>query len=136
MDLTFIIVIFVLIIVTFLIAGVAIALSGRKLGSVPPPESDKPDWVRAAAEQTAAPAPLPDGSPERIASPIAEAIEGLLQEALAAHPELSGYHVDLGSAPDGSLEVWVNGEKFDGVEALKDERLKQLFRQVVAKFNQ
>ncbi|MEJ5223032.1 MAG: hypothetical protein WHV44_01150 [Anaerolineales bacterium] len=130
------IIISVLLVVIFLAIGVIIALSGRKLGSVAPPESHKPDWVRAAAEQSVASTPLPDGNPERIASPAAEAVEALLQEALAAHPELSHYHVDLGSAPDGSLEVWVNGEKFDSIEALQDERLKQLFREVVVKFNQ
>lgn len=135
MSTTLLIILFVLFVLALLVMGVIVYFSARQ-ADASATHADKPDWLRAAADAAAAPSPLPDGSPERIASPAAEAIEELVQEALAAHPELAGYKVDLGTAPHGGLEIWVNGEKFDGVEALKDERLKQLFREVVDKFNQ
>ncbi len=134
MSTTLLIAMFVLFVLGLLIVGAILYFSTRKLGSTPP-DANKPDWLRAAAEEVAAPAPLPDGSPERIASPVAEAIEALLQDVLASYPELSGYKIDLGSAPDGGLEIWVNGEKFDGIDALKDEKLKQVFREVIEAFN-
>lgn len=134
MSMTLIIAIVILLVLAFIVAGAIILFSTRKLGSALP-DDQKPEWVRAAMEQANTPISTTEGSQERMASPVAEAIEGLLQEALQSHPELAGYQIDLGSAPDGGLEIWVNGEKFDGIDALKDENLKKVFREVVAAFN-
>ena len=76
---------------------------------------DKPDWVRSTPPpQTLAATHARQKDfqmfnhheGERLASPFAEQIEDVLEALLREHPELNHYHVDLGTAPDGGLEIW------------------------------
>jgi hypothetical protein len=72
---------------------------------------------------------------ERLAAPFAEQIEDILRARLADDPHLRQFEVDLGTGPDGGLEIWVNGQAYNEIEALPDKRLKQAFRQAVDQWN-
>ncbi len=102
--------------------------------------SEKPDWVRStpppqtlsatrAGEKDFQMFDQQDG--ERLAAPFAEQIEDVLQHLLKKHPELNHYHVDLGTAPDGGLEIWVNDRKFDHIDDLPDDGLRQVFDEAI-----
>ena len=101
---------------------------------------EKPEWMRTTPPAETSAATKADGEGvqlfdldpgEGLASPFAEQIEDILRAKLAADPELSHYRVDLGSTPDGSLEISVDGKKYAGIEKLPDARLQELFRQAV-----
>ena len=67
---------------------------------------------------------------ERIASPFAEQIEDILRAKLKKDP-FNKFEIDLGTARDGSLEIWVNGKVYESVGSLPDEGLKSAFRDAV-----
>ena len=67
---------------------------------------------------------------ERIASPFAEQIEDILRAKLKSDP-FNKFDIDLGTAKDGSLEIWVNGKAYGSVGELPDEGLKVAFRDAV-----
>jgi hypothetical protein len=71
---------------------------------------------------------------EKLAAPFTEQIEDIFRAKIEADPNLNHYQVDLGSAPDGTLEIWVNDKKYTNVNELPDG-LKKAFRESVAKWN-
>ena len=72
---------------------------------------------------------------EKLAAPFTEQIEDIFRAKIEADPDLNHYQVDLGSAPDGTLEIWVNDRKYMNVNDLPDNKLKQAFRDAVTKWN-
>ena len=129
---------FLVVIVLF----VLIARMGRRVNLTPPGDG-KPEWMREAPPAETIAATKADGEDmqvfdydagEAVASPFAEQIEDIVQARLAADPELAKYKIDLGTRPDGQLEVSVNGVKYDGINAIPDEKLKQVFREAIAKW--
>jgi hypothetical protein len=54
-----------------------------------------------------------------------------LQALLKEHPELNHYHVDMGTAPDGGLEIWVNEQKFDDIDDIPHDELREVFRDAI-----
>ena len=116
-----------------------VALKARTVDLTQPGEQ-KPEWMRTTPPAETVAAEKADGEGiqvfdrdpgEGLASPFAEQIEDIIRAKLAANPELKHYQVDLGTAPDGSLEISVDGKKYAGIEALPDARLKLLFQQSV-----
>lgn len=104
------------------------------------PTNTKPEWMRQTPPAETVAATLADEEGlqvfdhdpgEKLAAPFAEQIEDIVQARLAKHPQLSKYKVDFGSAPDGSLEIHVNGQAFTEIDALPDESLKRLIREAV-----
>ncbi len=104
------------------------------------PTDSKPEWMRQMPPAETISATLTDGEGvqtfnqdpgEKLASPFAEQIEDIVQVRLANHPSLSQYRVDFGSAPDGGLEIHVNGQTFTEIEALPNEALKALIREAI-----
>jgi hypothetical protein len=100
------------------------------MGTTPPPET------------TAAPQADDEGialydhdEGEKVAAPFAEQIEDILRACLSADPALAAMDVDLGTAPGGGLEIWVDGELYTDVSLLSDGRLRQVFRQAVEEWN-
>jgi len=109
----------------------------------PPPPGEKPPWTATTPPQETLDAIRADGEEgtlwdhdpgERVAAAFAEQIEDIVQARIAADPELADIRFDLGTAPDRSLEFWVNGEPYGSVEALPDERLRQIVREAVAEW--
>lgn len=104
---------------------------------------EQPEWMRtlppaetqAALKEDREGMAVYDYDPgENVAAPFAEQIEDILRAKLQADPYLKQFEIDLGSAADGGLQIWVNGQAFDGIEALPDERLKAAFREAVKKW--
>lgn len=103
----------------------------------------QPEWMRtpptietqAALKEDGEGMSIYDYDPgEKVAAPFAEQIEDILHAKLQTDLHLSQFKVDLGSAADGSLQIWVNDQVFDSIEALPDERLKAAFREAVKKW--
>lgn len=125
-----------LLVVGVVFAAVALVFKKSKEVNLTPPSTEKPAWMRETPPAESVAATLADGkgvqvfdndAGEKLAAPFAEQIEDILREQLAKNPALNHYKVDLGTAADGSLEIWVNDEKFSEVDALPDDGLKQAF---------
>ncbi len=71
---------------------------------------------------------------ERLASASSEAIEELVNQALA-RAGVAGVQVDFGTAHDGSLEIWIGDDRYTSVDSIPDERVRQAVAEAVAAFN-
>ena len=105
---------------------------------------DKPDWMRETPPAETLGKLLKEGKKvtvfdysegEKVAAPFTEQIEDIFRAKIEADPELNHFQVDLGSAPDGTLEIWVNDKKYTNVNDLPDNKLKRVFRESVLKWN-
>ena len=122
----------------------AVLIRSRKVNLTDSGE-EQPEWMREPLPPETIAAtknnPQPDTSSfnreagERLAAPFAEQIEDILHAKLDNDPYLKQFEVDLGTSPDGGLEIWVNGQFYNEVESLPDKRLKQAFRQAVDQWN-
>jgi hypothetical protein len=100
-------------------------------------------WIRSRTEEEShdTPASLEALSDaridpgEKIASPISEEIESLVQAELKAQPDLAGRQIDFATAADGSLAIWVDGVAYHEVADIPDERIRQAVQKAVASFN-
>ena len=100
---------------------------------------DKPEWMKSKPPKETVKSTSAEGegvtlfdhdAGEKIASPFAEQIEDILRAKLESDP-FNKFDIDFGSAPDGSLEIWVNGSMYQSVDGLPDEGLKNAFRNAV-----
>lgn len=107
-------------------------------------EEGKPEWMHEMPPKETVEATMQDGEGvtlynhdegEKLAAPFAEQIEDVLRAKAANDPYLKSFDIDFGTAPDGGLEIWVNGEKYDGVANLPDEKLKETLLQAVKEWN-
>ncbi len=120
-------------------------LRTRQVDLVHPESPDqKPEWMRTNPPPETVAATQADGEGvalydhdvgERLAAPFAEQIEDIIRARLGADPALAAMDVDLGTSPDGGLEIWVNGALYTDVNALPDARLRQIIRQAVEEWN-
>jgi hypothetical protein len=125
---------------------VLFALRSRRINLTRPKSPDqKPEWMRttpppetiAATQADNEGITLYDYDPgEKVAASFAEQIEDVLRAALRADPALAAMDVDLGTAPGGGLEIWVNGERYTDIDLLPDGRLRQAVRQAVERWEQ
>jgi hypothetical protein len=72
---------------------------------------------------------------EQEASLVSEQIESMVQAELAAYPDLADAQLDFGSAADGSLVIWYQGQKYVGVDQVPEPRLRQAIERAVDAFN-
>ncbi len=105
---------------------------------------EKPEWLRETPPAETLGTLLKEGkkvmvfdydSGEKLAAPFSEQIEDIFRAKIEADPALRHFQVDLGSAPDGTLEFWVNDKKYTNVNDLPDEGLKRAFRSSVTQWN-
>lgn len=105
---------------------------------------EQPAWMRESPPAETLGALLREGKKvmvfdydegEKLAAPFTEQIEDIFRAKIEADPDLNHYQIDLGSAPDGTLEFWVNDRKYTNVNDLPDNRLKRAFREAVVKWN-
>ncbi|MBN2006265.1 MAG: hypothetical protein JXA21_23125 [Anaerolineae bacterium] len=73
---------------------------------------------------------------ERLASPFAEQIEDILRIRLQNDATLANVRVDLGSAADGSLEIWVDGECYHNIDEVPNPRIQEAFKDAVKRWEQ
>ncbi len=104
----------------------------------------KPEWMHAMPPEETVKATLAEGEGvtlynydegEKLAAPFAEQIEDILRAKAENDPYLKSFKIDFGTADDGSLEIWVDGTKYDGVASLPDEKLKETLLQAVKDWN-
>ncbi|MFZ6030055.1 MAG: hypothetical protein ACOYYS_20255 [Chloroflexota bacterium] len=114
------------------------------LTSTPSP-NEVPEWLATRPPVETIAATQADGegitlydhdAGERIASPFAEQIEDIARALIAADPALSSTRIDFGTAPDGTLEIWVGDKRYGEIDALPDERLRAIMHEAVARFSQ
>ncbi|MDY7077009.1 MAG: hypothetical protein SXV54_08810 [Chloroflexota bacterium] len=105
----------------------------------------KPEWVRTTPPLETVAATRADGEGftlydhdpgEQVAAPFAEQIEDILSAYLSTDPTLATVDIDVGTAPDGGLEVWVDGKRYTDINRLPSERLRQIFRQAIERWEQ
>jgi hypothetical protein len=72
---------------------------------------------------------------ERPSTLVSEEIEEMAKQRLAQYPDLAGAGLDFGTTPDGSIDIWVNGEQFDDVEDIPDDRIREAIKAAVEEFN-
>jgi len=103
---------------------------------------DKPEWMRSLPPKETVDATRAEGEGvtvfnhdegEQLAAPFAEQIEDILRAKLDSDP-FNQFDIDLGTAKDGSLDIWVNGEKFASVDEITNEGLKQAFLDAIKKW--
>jgi hypothetical protein len=130
-----------------LIAAVFILLAvrGRRSDTAQPAPARKPDWMKSAPARGTASAVPPgmESNPlydyqkgEKLASPFAEQVEDIIRARLKAIPALASIQVDLGTFPDGSLEISVDGKSYSDIDQLPDEQLRQVIRGAVQSWDQ
>jgi hypothetical protein len=76
-----------------------------------------------------------EAEPERQASAAAEALQAIVRRRMAADPSFAGQSLDFGTAPDGSIEVWLNGQTYAGVDQIPDPRVRDLIARSADEFN-
>jgi hypothetical protein len=110
---------------------------------ITPTSDEKPEWMRTTppAETIAATKAKGEGvalydheEGEQLAAPFAEQIEDILRAELVKDPELAALKVDLGTAEDGSLEIWVDGESYTDFETLPNKHLRDAIRRASQKW--
>lgn len=100
--------------------------------NAPPPKS------RAAMLGLLKPPQLPE-SPQFAAAPshklsMAEEIDAILQQRLAADPALKDYFIHLEHNPAGGLRIRVNNTYYQEPKEIEDPRIQNLIRQAVAEW--
>ncbi len=68
---------------------------------------------------------------EHIAAPFAEQIEDILHARLQSNASLAALKVDLGTAPNGDLEIWVDGTCYNDIDAVPNPQLREVFKEAV-----
>jgi hypothetical protein len=110
---------------------------------ITPTSDDKPEWMRSNPPRETIVATKVQGAGvglygqeegEQLASPFAEQIEDILRAELAKDPELAALKVDLGTAKDGGLEIWVDGESYSDLETLPNKHLREAIRRASQKW--
>jgi hypothetical protein len=72
---------------------------------------------------------------ERQASAPAEFIQAIVRREMSADPALAGRSIDFGTAPDGSLEIWLDDRSYSGVDQIPDVRLREIITRAADEFN-
>ena len=127
------------------VVGMFFFLRSRRMNLTRSESPDqKPEWMRTTPPPETIAATRADGegitvydydADESVAAPFAEQIEDILRARLSAHPALAAMDVDLGTTPEGGLEIWVDGERYAEVDLLPDERLRQIIHQVIEEWD-
>ena len=78
----------------------------------------------------------PDSESDELqASPVSEKIEDMVKEKLREHPALRDVVIDFGTSLDGSLEIWIDSERYLNVEDIPDKLIREAIAEAVKDFN-
>ena len=78
----------------------------------------------------------PDSESDELqASPVSEKIEDMVKEKLREHPALREVVIDFGTSLDGSLEIWIDSERYLDVEDIPDKLIREAIAEAVEDFN-
>ena len=128
--------------VALMILMIRVSIRGRR-GDRPlsPPESlDVLDMLRRSTQipdrlSEAPTAGIKFDPDEFRASLISEQIEGMVKLRLQSYPDLSQVDLDFGTSMDDSLDIWVDGERYQAVEDIPDARIRKAITDAVNAFN-
>jgi hypothetical protein len=134
-------VIVVLFVVLVLVIFFMLKAQARKVNLTQTDSLDqKPEWMRtspppetlAAVKEDGEGISLYDYDPgEEVAAPFTEQIEDIAHSLLKEEPALAAVNLDFGTAEDGRLEIWVDGQRYPEVDQVPDEGLRQVIRKAV-----
>ena len=133
----------VIIAVTLMILMIRVSTPGR-WGDRPPAPPESIDVFDRRRRSTQIPDRLSEAPPtpgikfdpdEFRASPISEQIEGMVKLRLQSYPDLNQVDLDFGTAMDDSLDIWVDGERYQAVEDIPDARIRKAIVDAVNAFN-
>jgi len=105
----------------------------------------KPEWIKTTPPPETVVATQADGegiglydydAGEGIAAAFVEQIEDIVHARLGEDPALAGIDVDFKTAPGGALEICVDGESYADVGDIPDERLRELVRRAIERWEQ
>jgi hypothetical protein len=145
METSSIIATIIIVLIVMVAIWVLLLRSSRRVRLTQTPEGQKPEWMRTSPPPETMAATLADGEGttlydydkgENVAAPFAEQIEDILQAQLSTDPHLRSYDVDLGTAPDGGLEIRVGDQRYTDVAQIPDEHLRAAIARAVAAYNQ
>lgn len=108
--------------------GILLLIYGLLIRQRTAPEDEVPESLNALHDARIDPG-------EKVASPISEEIESLVQMELKSHPDLAGTQIDFATDPDDTLSIWVNGVAYQEVADIPDERIRAAVQKAVASFN-
>ena len=74
-------------------------------------------------------------SDELQAAPASELIEDIVKQKLQEHPALRDVVVDFGATMDGSLEIWIDSERYLNVGDIPDKLIREAIAEAVEDFN-
>lgn len=129
--------------VALMVLMIRVSMRGR-WGDRPPAPPESLDVIDKRLRSTKISDRLSEASPtagikfdpdEFRASPIGEQIEGMVKLRLQAYPDLSQVDLDFGTGMDGSLDIWVDGERYQAVEDVPDARIRKAIAEAVNAFN-
>jgi hypothetical protein len=112
-----------------MLAALLIVAGYNRLRRGAQPLPEKPSRVSAGTHR---PAGVPG---ERMASAPAEMLQSIVRRDMASDPAFAGRSIDFGTAPDGSLEIWLDGQSYPGVDQIPDTRLRALIARSAEEFN-
>jgi hypothetical protein len=72
---------------------------------------------------------------ERASAIISEQIEEMVRQKLVGFQDLAETKIDFATAADGSLEIWVAGERFADATHIPDQRIRDAIIESVEIFN-
>lgn len=101
---------------------------------------EKPDWMATTPPDESMAVTKGAGiygqeAGERVAAPFVEQIEDIVRARIRADVTLAGVQVDLGSAADGSLEIWVDGVRYTAIDDVPNSRLQTLFKEAIEQWH-
>ena len=71
-----------------------------------------------------------------MASLISETIEDLVRERMQKDPTLQGQKIDFGTSSDGTLEIWIDDERYLDVAAIPNEKIRAIIQEAVKAYNE
>jgi hypothetical protein len=120
-----------LLVIVLLIAG-GVLVASLVLRALPHQRDQMvkpPQWLGRLSTRDA------QAGEEEQATIIGEQIEDLVRKRLNAEPSLDGVSVDFGTAPDGGLQIWVDGDLYTEVDQIPDAKIRAAIAEAVAEFN-
>jgi hypothetical protein len=101
----------------------------RRRGASESSASSAADWMSSISSPTAL-------GEERMASFISETIEDLVRERMQKDPTLQGQKIDFGTSSDGTLEIWIDDERYLDVAAIPNEKIRAIIQEAVKAYNE
>ena len=67
---------------------------------------------------------------------VEETIEDLVRERMQKDPTLQGQKIDFGTSSDGTLEIWIDDERYLDVAAIPNEKIRAIIQEAVKAYNE